>query len=180
MTESQNDNSLLETIRKLIRQLFSIITLSRLRSYRPQAKNATGKDLSAQLHEFLKHPATPSTEATGPGETSSHRDEGIPENESQQTSVKAVPKPAETTTIKKEHLGARVPSDSVGSKLMQSAWEHLHASVRYARLGNADTAKLHASIMESSLKEAAHFLEEDVYTEFVQNLSRELQGLTRH
>lgn len=55
----------------------------------------------------------------------------------------------------------------MGEDLKASAWEHIHTTIRHARNGAVDTAKLHASIAGSALEEAGHYMSIEDYTELV-------------
>lgn len=68
--------------------------------------------------------------------------------------------------------------NTAGHKLVQSALDHLHTSIRYAKAGDPESAHLHASIMNSALKEAAHYASENEYQELVQILDKELNRLS--
>ena len=68
--------------------------------------------------------------------------------------------------------------NTAGHKLVQSALDHLHTSIRYAKAGNAEVAHLHADIMNSALREAEHYATENEYRELVQILDKELNRLS--
>jgi len=68
--------------------------------------------------------------------------------------------------------------NTTGHKLVQSALDHLHTSIRCAKAGDAAAARLHADIMNSALKEAANYATENEYRELVQILDKELNRLS--
>lgn len=179
MSESNDSTSLLGSLRVLYHQLVNRMTLARQKSYQPR-KAATGSaELTKQLRAYIKQAPAPEVREPSLVSNNIQRPASPPDKPSPvagtspDTGSPGYVKPAPPSDHHRH-----VAKDSVGDKLMQSAWEHLHASVRFARLGNTETARLHASIMESSLKEAAHFLDDEVYDEFVQDLGKELNGLT--
>lgn len=55
----------------------------------------------------------------------------------------------------------------MGDKLTKSAWDHIHCTIRHARQGHIDMAKLHADIAGHALEEAAHYMEEQEYSKLV-------------
>ena len=167
MSEPHTRSNLLSTLKALYRELVQRITLARQKSYQPKKSGASGKDLSRQLHDYIR-------QAPAQGNAGSAAAPGPETGSTAQRSAGA-----STATPKPSHTTARhgVP-DSVGARLVDSAWEHLHASVRFARMGDTATARLHAGIMESSLKEAAHYLDDDAYAGFVKSLGKELGKLT--
>jgi hypothetical protein len=67
--------------------------------------------------------------------------------------------------------------NTAGHKLVQSALDHLHASIRYAKAGAVESAHLHSDIMNSALKEAANYATENEYRELVAILDKELSRL---
>lgn len=64
-----------------------------------------------------------------------------------------------------------------GDKLMQSTWEHLHASIRFARQGDVKTARLHAELTRNALNEAAHYLPEPVYSRFSEDVVKAIADI---
>jgi hypothetical protein len=68
-------------------------------------------------------------------------------------------------------------STGTGDKLMQSTWEHFHASIRLARQGDTEAAKLHAELTKNALNEAAHYLPEAVYSRFSKDVMKALDDI---
>ena len=66
---------------------------------------------------------------------------------------------------------------SMGGKLKDSTWTHLHAATLHARQGDTVNAKLHAGIANDALKEAANYLTEDDYKVLCEEVSRVLKEL---
>lgn len=58
----------------------------------------------------------------------------------------------------------------VVEKLEHSIWEHIHATIRYARQGDKDNATMHTEIANSACKELAHHMTEEHYQEFIMNI----------
>lgn len=172
------DSSLLGTLQSLYRQLVNQITLNRMKSYRAGPRPAGRRKLAQQLNDYITHvPApTPAPPPAQPG-SAARSDPGSPLNK--------ISSPAPSTTDSSlphqimdsyKHLNSSY--NSAGEKLMQSTLDHLHASIRHARSGNKEAAILHAGFMDSSLKEAAHYLSEGAYQAFVDSLKGELVALT--
>lgn len=69
-------------------------------------------------------------------------------------------------------------NNTAGHKLVQSALDHLHTSIRYAKAGDPESAHLHASIMNSAVKEAAHYAAANEYQDLVEILEKELNRLS--
>ena len=64
---------------------------------------------------------------------------------------------------------------NTGEKLIQSTWEHFHASIRLAHQGDVKTAKMHAELTRNALIEAAHYLPEAVYSRFSREVLKALE-----
>jgi len=65
----------------------------------------------------------------------------------------------------------------IKEKLERSAWEHLHASIRHARQGENETARIHADIAHYACNELAHYLSEKDYQCFTSELEKHLGTL---
>lgn len=174
MTQRQNNYNLLKVLQAHYNQLVNLIAALRLKSYRPEAKSNSSRKLAQQLQNYINH--FPATKLDTP--VSATQDD----NHAKVTEMKTTRLEKEKATPEDQTHSGPVFSDkhqisSVGEKLMQSTWDHLHASIRYARAGNEESARLHASIMDSALKEAVHFLDEEAYNEFILNLGKEMSKL---
>ena len=172
--ENNNLYSLIDVLQAHYHQLVNLITELRLKSYRPAKSNAASEKFSVQLRNYINHfPATKLNISIADIQTDKH---------SEATNMKTKPhvtdQSKQTTSINHQPLYTDAHLvNTVGEKLMQSTWDHLHASIRYARSGNNESARLHASIMDSALKEAAHFLDDEVYSSFLLSLGKELGDL---
>lgn len=174
MSQTHDDKNLLKVLQDHYHQLVNLIMELRIKSYRPATTSTANAILAKQLRNYINHfPAT-------------KLDFSLTEiHDNNQPKVATMKK----SKFNSEHPISPQPTNhhpvftethlvnTVGEKLMQSTWDHLHASIRYARAGNSESARLHASIMDSALKEAAHFLDDEVYSEFVLNLGKELGSL---
>ena len=65
----------------------------------------------------------------------------------------------------------------VAQILTQSVWDHLHSSIRHARLGNARVAKMHADFSNNAFKELAHYETDEVHSNLALELEDELNAL---
>lgn len=68
-------------------------------------------------------------------------------------------------------------SHATGERLMQSTWEHFHNSIRLARQGDVEAAKIHAELTNNALKEATHYLSETVYFHFSNDVMKALEDI---
>lgn len=71
-----------------------------------------------------------------------------------------------------DHNASKSVHPSMGEKLKTSAWEHIHSSIRLARLGDVNAAELHANIASHALDEAGHFLSHTEYSILAQEIEQ--------
>lgn len=60
------------------------------------------------------------------------------------------------------------------NKLENSIWEHIHATIRYARQGDEHNATMHSDIANSACKELAHYLDDEHYQAFIIKIGEHL------
>lgn len=65
----------------------------------------------------------------------------------------------------------------IANKLVQSIWEHIHATTRYARQGDKYNATMHTDIANSACKELAHYMSEERYQGFIMEIAAYLDAL---
>jgi hypothetical protein len=65
----------------------------------------------------------------------------------------------------------------IKEKLECSIWEHIHATIKYARQGDNRNAKMHADIVCSACKELAHYMSKDDYMNFIAGVNEHLDVL---
>ena len=65
----------------------------------------------------------------------------------------------------------------MGEKLKYSTWSHIHTSTLQARQGNLSNAKMHAKIANNALKEAVHYMSEEDYKVFCNEVAKEFEEL---
>ncbi len=171
MTQANDSNALMSALRALSRQVIILITGLRMGNYRPMAQHSAGKKLTTQLRQYIKQSTVVETKNT----TRNQHDQQRPNLPFEHVATDMTDEGQLTDSGSSSSLEAKLKlQTSAGENLMQSTWQHLHASIRCAKAGDKSAASLHASIMDSALKEAAHFLDDEVYQEFVQKLGEEL------
>lgn len=173
MTLENDTNSLLKAIQTRYYQVVKLMVRLRLSNYRPRTQLGTGKKLTNQLRKFIKQTPGSDTKNTSNHEHSLTRPNFPFSHETTNTSEAPLFKEADSHHDLETKLSVQ---PSAGENLIKSTWEHLRASIRCAKAGDKNAARLHASIMDSALKEAAHFLDDDEYQEFVQKLGAELSS----
>jgi hypothetical protein len=79
----------------------------------------------------------------------------------------------------KKRISPSIMNPGVVDKLIASAWEHIHSAIRFARRGEADKAKLHADIAGHALEEVSHYLEDEEYSDFVNQIEQYFSELQK-
>ncbi|MBE9516159.1 MAG: hypothetical protein IME93_04195 [Proteobacteria bacterium] len=178
MAQPHDNTGLLDILQRLYHQLAHLITALRLRAYRPTASGTASAKLVAQLHGYIIQ-----SSPLEPVNSSAVVQDDKPPAETRKEPARSrngLTAPAEPNSLS-QAFSKRHPAgalqNTVADKLMQSAWDHLHASIRYARAGDSDTARLHASIMENALKETAHYLKDNEYRCFIDQITEEFYGM---
>jgi len=164
----------------LYRQLVQEINLLRIKSYSPRQRGAESAALVDRLQGYI-------TVMPPPGDADlsviihankvSIQTRLEPPTYSDTPVMSARPN-ALSQSLNERHTTA-ILRNTTGNKLINSIWDHLHSSIRSAKAGDAEAARLHADIMDNALREAANYVSEDEYRELVASLDKELTGLTR-
>ena len=66
----------------------------------------------------------------------------------------------------------------IREKLEHSVWEHIHTTIRCARQGDKDNAKMHLNIATAACKELAHYMDDEEYQTFVARAEGYMDTLT--
>ena len=66
---------------------------------------------------------------------------------------------------------------SIQEKLENSIWDHVHATIRYARQGDKLNSRMHMNIANCACKELAHYLDKNDYCAFTGEVSAHLATL---
>lgn len=178
MAQSHDNSRLLDILQGLYIQLANQITALRVASYRSKVPNARGTDLVTQLHDYIRQTPAPKTSSAVVQENNPSNGTGMESAKScSKAATSAVPNSLSQAFCKRHPVDAL--QNSVSDKLVCSAWDHLHASLRCARAGDTETAQLHVSIMGTALKEAEHYLDDKNYKNLVKCLSEKISGLNR-
>lgn len=67
----------------------------------------------------------------------------------------------------------------LSERLKKSAWTHIHSALRMARQGDKTSAKLHADIANSALKEASHYMPVEEYKVFCEEVTDALSEIKK-
>lgn len=177
MSQKTSQQSLLSDLKRL----YSDITLSlfnkRMGLYNKDSHALTGHDVSARLSDHIERLAA--AEKAKPSS----------QPQTQQSKSQVSAEHAQTDTVDLGHTESSRPSPSVvgqvvsalsshlkgrasyemqpqlSEKLKDSAWNHVHSALRYARQGDEVNAKLHVGIACNALKEVEHYMSDEACAE---------------
>lgn len=179
MTSSQDSTNLLESIKLLYSRIMALHAESRARSSLNSNNVTVSQDIATPLSQVIEKLATSAasklpdtTEPPEPElEKEAHERASINRDPASWTELGEL-----SLHLKDSHryLG---PSMDTGDRLVQSTWEHLHASIRLARQGNAEAARLHAELTNNALNEAAYYLPESIYSQFSKEVMEALKDI---
>ncbi|MDH5710652.1 MAG: hypothetical protein OEZ15_03170 [Gammaproteobacteria bacterium] len=66
----------------------------------------------------------------------------------------------------------------IKEQLEHSVWEHIHATIRCAKQGDKNNARMHLNIAHSACKELGHYMDEEEYQAFVKKAEDHMETLT--
>lgn len=141
-----------------------------MRSYRPFIDSNNTFDITPLLHQQIKALLTPNPIKGNELLPNAHEEE----HDSKISTTKVDNKNNQDSEIEngfaeylKHKKSSSIEHPCMGDKLKNSAWEHIHCTIRYAKQGNIALAKLHADIAGHAIEEAAHFMKDEEYSELV-------------
>lgn len=62
----------------------------------------------------------------------------------------------------------------MSEKLKKCVWDHVHSAHRFARTGDANTARLHAGIATNAMKALSQYMPEEEYSDFYTEVHSQL------
>ena len=168
-------HSLLSSLQYIYRKISIVVVRIRIHSYRKLVESNSSFDITSVLNEQINTLAASSVK-----NNKIHDDVNEKPQHSELTFNKEDIKKYQSSKIENvsgvesefaKHLKQKKSSSMIhpylGDKLKQSAWEHIHCTIRYARQGNVVTARLHADIAGQALEEVAHYMKDEEYSELV-------------
>ena len=177
MSDKPESHGLLQMLNNLFSRISLLDLEKRKQSYRPHtgAQHDISERLSRHIDSIVaSHVAKP---------PASVKDDERPEAEPASVPAHKQPVTAPSssgTTISEvsDYFKSKASSaDSagyLGDKMVSSTWTHIHSALLYAHQGDATKAKLHMDIANQALKEAAHYMNDDEYNQFVEEVEKAL------
>lgn len=178
---------LIHGIEKLYHKIAVIVLHKRMnRSHKPasQGVKSYGNDIKSPLLDFIDNVLV-----NDPDDSTTLSDNDIPTLNTT-TNLKS---PAKNPTGKPQIADKSNTEESsrqfkartngselypeIVNKLKQSIWDHIHATVRYARQGDKSTATMHTDIANSACKELAHHMDEEHYQAFIMTIAEHMNSL---
>ena len=182
MTSNQDGTNLLESLKQLYSKMVALHVEGRASSNRNRSNTASAQNIVSPLSECIDKLAANAANAVNnpvdaPNsqmpELENHSHDHAPFNRDASSKVEL----GELSVHLKDSYKYSGVSLGTGDKLMQSTWEHLHASIRFARQGDVKMARLHADLTRNALNEAAHYLPESVYSRFSEDVMKALEDI---
>jgi len=173
MTKKSKNKTLLASLQNLYSKIAMVFLQIRIASYHKVVETNQSFDITDVLDKQVDDLAARAVKVENHSRTvldNEHQQDSSQHN-SEEIKIESEEKPVSTESEFAKHLKHRntssVNQPYLGEKLTASTWEHIHSAVRYARQGDADTAKLHTEIAGQALEEAGHYLNDKEYSELV-------------
>ena len=178
MNNKNENHTLLKTLKELYNQLGALMTKIRFRSYRTVIKSDSTFNITSILNNQVEKLASESVITTPhiePNEIIMQQPKGSlskltikDQSDMEHKNVSG----AESDFAKHLKLSksSAVNHSYMGDKLKESAWEHIHSAIRFAKQGQVDKAKVHADIAGHAIEEAGHYLNHEEYSALVNRI----------
>ena len=180
-------NALIRGIEKVYKKISLIVLRKRMDGYRKQESqsfNSYANDIKSPLSDCVE--SIISNKQDEPG-TRHNNDSSILNTTTSQNSPanSHADKPhvadkrnaGEFSRHYKERANGSELHPDIAKKLEHSIWEHIHATIRYARQGDKFNAAMHTDIANSACKELAHYMTGEHYQEFIMQIEEHLASL---
>lgn len=177
MSKKHGISRLLHDLQQLYYRVCAVDLRKRMTLYHRHIGTNNAPDISSSLTKNLDKltpTSKPNTvDSSSPPSTTSSKRPGRPDNAKPSSKQShGILKTVSTFISHKKIFTSMKTSDPyMGEKLKESTWSHIHAAQLQARQGNIDNAKLHAGIANDALKEAAHYMSEDDYKVFCEEVT---------
>lgn len=180
-----NKETLLSKIKSLYTEIFLLSLHNRINSYHSSTHTNHHNMISSTLHKLIdevvkdvsktekgiKHTALKIENTELPPQ------KVIPNvNQSPKPSIVSMTLNGLSIYFKKRKAHEKDPA--VEARLRRCVWDHVHSAHRYARTGDAITAKLHAGIASEAMKTLSHYIPEDEYNDFFNLINGQLNENT--
>lgn len=176
---NENRESILDRIKKLYTKLFLVSLHDRIDSYHAASDTDHHNIISDTLHKQIDktsqeasktHSVKVDKSKTADKDASSTKSHKLKDHSG---SLISMTLNGLAVYFKKQKTREHDPEMS--EKLQKCVWDHVHSAHRFARTGDANTAKLHADIATNAMKTLSHYLPEEEYTDFCTDVHNQLE-----
>ncbi|MDH5473332.1 MAG: hypothetical protein OEY61_10790 [Gammaproteobacteria bacterium] len=187
MKISHDTNKLLGSLRELLHKVSGYGLLKRINRYHSRTASNRHVDISSSLAKHIEQlvadykPAEhlPSDYVAPVSEMSNH---------SHIRSISSLSHQLSPTGHDQDGLANHLKMSTqheesdlyIGDRLKASTLSHIHAATLQARQGDAEKAKIHADIANQAIKEVAHYLSEEEYKVFCDEVDKLLNSNQVH
>ena len=183
-----NYQSLLYKLKSLYTRIFLVSLHNRIHSYHPVTHTNIHPDMNGFLYKLIDEIVNEVSNTYSPDD---YQHLKFLDDKNHQNPVRATPAPRTTTMVSMTLNGLSLYLQNqnvvefdqrMSEKLTRCFWDHVHSAHRFARFGDAKTAKLHADIASNAMKSLSQYMPSDEYqafiTEFTSELSTEVSANT--
>lgn len=177
-------SSFYSDIIRSIEELYSSVTMQILQKRRDAYHSETGNtdasgrslDITASLSKYIDDVSQQKQDNKTENQTPAESSASNTTHSTPSAHFEVLNKDIESGLTKhfKERHNAELHPGLV-EKLEHSIWEHIHASIRHARRGEAYAAKMHADIASNAYKELAHYVSPEAQAELASQIGEELE-----
>ncbi|TNF37416.1 MAG: hypothetical protein EP315_02670 [Gammaproteobacteria bacterium] len=174
-------NELLRSLHSLFSHVARLDLQKRIETWKQQPGNNQPQDIAAPLSDYIDKLATSHSAASSTAGEADHASTAQPvPGETSSSTQKASVVNGFSTNLSEYLKSHPMHSDSdiyLGEKLRASTWSHIHTALLKARQGDVKAARVHADIANQAMKEAAHYLSEETFRQFADEIARALEEL---
>ena len=178
--------TLLDSLQQLYTKLSALILNQRMNSHRKDKGAPLDDRLLSTLYDIVeKIPGAENSQEAAAKPASFMQDDSprsdVPDGGRQTRQSDTQPARMHADLSNHLHTSLSKASDSghLGEKLKESAWDHIHTSLRHARDGKKDLAKMYADLAKEALQQVSHHLSDEEYTQLKTAVLEELQKQQR-
>jgi len=180
-------NALIRGIEKVYSRISLIVLRKRMSGYQKQplqSTNLNASDIKSPLLDYIDNIIVDHRDDSI---TPDDNDRPVPDTTTNQNrpTKKYTDKPHIINQRNAEELARHYKATEneselypeIAKKLQHSIWEHIHATIRYARQGDKSNAAMHTDIANSACKELAHHTTDEQYQAFIMKIGEYLDSL---
>lgn len=171
MQESSSQQEALEELKQLYIQFSSHIVQSQVNSFGESCQSSIGVDIYTPLHSQCE--LLVSTRGSSGVETEVKAERWSGTERRKRTRMPFGEKGASSLSdyFRTTKSGA-TDRTFLAQRLEDSTWSHVRSALSFARQGNIVSAKLHSELANNAVIILAHYMSDEDFSVFVQNLER--------